>query len=103
MAKRALIRVRKAFKELNQGAKVIGWVHDEILSLVPGTCTIDLDNCIVKNGIYTYLAWKYSEEALFYGKLVQQIMIEVEEEMFRQIGSDLEGSSSLAISPYWSH
>lgn len=100
MAKRALSRI---FRELNiEVIQLINAVHDEIVILVPGETTIDLENSKYSDDGKTILDPTFcpAEEAITLANQVADVMKRVEEEWFEGL---MEGRVEIDLAPYWAH
>jgi len=99
MTKMALVEITKRI-DLDK-VYLIATAHDEIVVEHPGRVTLDLDldKSKIKNNVVTKPVWVPDEEALYWARQIQAIMLQAEEEVLQ---GKLKGRVGVAIAPWWS-
>lgn len=102
MSKLACIKVSRALS--GSKAKILALIHDEIIALVPGRCSLNVEKTLAKikkvNGEFLIPVFDADEEATYWGNVVKQCMEEAESELFDW---RYPGKAECSISPYWNH
>jgi hypothetical protein len=98
MAKRSLVNIFN-HPELDH-IRLVNAVHDEIVVMIPGKASLDLENSKIENNIITAPKFNISKEAEETANEVADIMKTTEEEMFDGL---MKGRVEVDLAPYWAH
>jgi len=110
IAKAAMCRIFRWKEKLNKPIefakrpRLIGQVHDELVPLIPGKCTLNLDKSKLEERdnmtVVTKACWDVPEASYELALQIRQIMIDVETEAFDGV---LEGRVDMPNpAPWWS-